>query len=47
MPRVAEVLETQCGWSDVQVEIIDNARHYLPDGRPQAVAELIEHYASP
>jgi len=28
-------------------EIIENGGQYLPDERPEAVAELIERYASP
>jgi hypothetical protein len=30
----------------VRVEILENGRHYLPEERPDEVAELIERHAA-
>lgn len=44
-PDIAEALQTH-GWTDVTVELIEKSGHYVADERPEAVAALIEHYAS-
>ena len=45
MPALAENLRAHYGWTDVQVEIVKNGRHYLPEEHPDEVAELIERHA--
>jgi pimeloyl-ACP methyl ester carboxylesterase len=45
LPGLAEALRTQ-GWTDVGVELIENSGHYVVDEQPEAVAALIERYAS-
>lgn len=45
LPEIAEELQSR-GWSDVTVEIIENSGHYVADEQPDAVAALIERYAS-
>jgi pimeloyl-ACP methyl ester carboxylesterase len=45
LPGIAEVLRTH-GWSDVTVELIENSGHYVADEQPEALAALIERYAS-
>jgi pimeloyl-ACP methyl ester carboxylesterase len=45
MQAVAENLRAHYGWTDVQVEILASGRHYLPEERPDDVAELIELHA--
>jgi pimeloyl-ACP methyl ester carboxylesterase len=44
-PRVAAALRAH-GCASVTVEIINNSAHYLFEEKPDAVAELIERYAS-
>ncbi len=44
MPRIAESLRAK-GCRNVQTEIVKNARHYLFDEQPEAMAEMIEKYA--
>jgi pimeloyl-ACP methyl ester carboxylesterase len=46
LPALAENLRARHGWTDVQVEIVTNGRHYLPEERPADVAELIERHAA-
>ena len=46
LPKVAEALRTH-GCSSVRNEIIKDSKHYLFEEHPEAVAELIERYASP
>jgi pimeloyl-ACP methyl ester carboxylesterase len=46
MPALAENLRAHHGWTDVRVEILENGRHYLPEERPDEVAELIERHAA-
>jgi pimeloyl-ACP methyl ester carboxylesterase len=46
MPALAENLRAHHGWTDVRVEILKNGRHYLPEERPDEVAELIERHAA-
>ena len=46
MPALAENLRAHHGWTDVRVEIVENGRHYLPEERPDEVAELIERHAA-
>jgi len=45
LPDIAEALRTH-GWSDVTVELIGNSGHYVADEQPEALAALIERYAS-
>ncbi|MEP6922823.1 MAG: alpha/beta hydrolase [Pyrinomonadaceae bacterium] len=45
IPRFAESLRKN-GCRNVTTEIIKNAAHYVADEQPEAVAELIERYAS-
>jgi pimeloyl-ACP methyl ester carboxylesterase len=45
MPGIAEALRTR-GWTDVSVELIGNSGHYVADEQPEALAALIERYAS-
>ena len=44
-PRFAESIRKN-GCRNVKVEIMKNAAHYVADEQPEAVAELIERYAS-
>jgi len=44
MQALAENLRAHYGWTDVQVEILASGRHYLPEERPDDVAELIERH---
>jgi pimeloyl-ACP methyl ester carboxylesterase len=45
MPSLAEALRAH-GCTNVEIEIIKSSVHYLIDEQPEAVAELIERYAS-
>lgn len=45
LQRLSENLEANYGWSDVQVEIIEDGKHYLVEERPSEVVELIERHA--
>ena len=45
LPDIDEALRTY-GWTDVTVELIANSGHYVADEQPEAVAALIERYAS-
>ena len=45
LPEVAEALQSR-GWTDISVELIENSGHYVADEQPEAVAALIERYAS-
>ena len=45
LPDIAEALQTH-GWTNVTVELIENSGHYVADEQPEAVAALIERYAS-
>lgn len=45
LPGVAETLQAY-GWTNVAVETIENSGHYVADEQPDAVAALIERYAS-
>jgi pimeloyl-ACP methyl ester carboxylesterase len=45
LPGLAETLRSH-GWTNVSVEIIENSGHYVADEQPDAVAALIERYAS-
>jgi pimeloyl-ACP methyl ester carboxylesterase len=44
LPAIAETLRSH-GWASVTTEIVANGGHYLPDEKPDAVADLIERYA--
>jgi pimeloyl-ACP methyl ester carboxylesterase len=45
MPSFAEALRAH-GCKDVEIEVIDNSVHYVAEEQPDAVARLIERYAS-
>jgi pimeloyl-ACP methyl ester carboxylesterase len=45
IPRIAESLRNH-GCSNVRVEVIKDSGHYVVEEQPEAVAELIERYAS-
>jgi len=45
MPRLAEDLRAH-GCANVKLEVIKNSVHYVVDEQPEAVAQLIERYAS-
>ena len=45
MPSFAEALRAH-GCTDVKIEVIQNSVHYVADEQPEAVAQLIERYAS-
>ncbi|MGH3501024.1 MAG: alpha/beta fold hydrolase [Nocardioidaceae bacterium] len=46
LPALAAGLRGNHGWSNVTVAIISGGRHYLPDERPDDVADLIEQHAA-
>ena len=46
LPQIAESLRSNYGWSDVRVHIINEAKHYLVEERPNEVAELIERHTA-
>ncbi len=45
MPGFAEALRDH-GFANVKIEVIKNSVHYVADEQPEAVAQLIERYAS-
>lgn len=45
MPGFAEALRDH-GCANVKIEVIKNSVHYVADEQPEAVVELIQHYAS-
>jgi pimeloyl-ACP methyl ester carboxylesterase len=45
MPSFAEALRAH-GCAKVEIEVIENSVHYVADEQPDAVAQLIERYAS-
>jgi pimeloyl-ACP methyl ester carboxylesterase len=45
MPSFAEALRDH-GCADVKIEVVKNSVHYVADEQPEAVAQLIERYAS-
>lgn len=45
-PRIAESLRSNYGWSNVRVRIVNGAKHYLAEERPDEVAELIERHTA-
>jgi pimeloyl-ACP methyl ester carboxylesterase len=45
MPGLGEALRRH-GWGNVTAELIENSGHYVADEQPDAVAALIERYAS-
>jgi len=45
MPSFAEALRVH-GCANVKIGVIKNSVHYVVDEQPEAVAELIERYAS-
>jgi pimeloyl-ACP methyl ester carboxylesterase len=46
LPALAGNLRAGHGWSDVQVHIVPDGRHYLVEERPDEVAGLIERHAA-
>ena len=45
MPNFADALRAH-GCANVEIEVINNSAHYAADEQPDAVAQLIERYAS-
>jgi pimeloyl-ACP methyl ester carboxylesterase len=45
LPGIAKTLR-KYGWRNVTTKLIENSGHYVADEQPEAVAELIERYAS-
>ena len=45
VPEIGRTLQAH-GWRDVTVELIESSGHYVADEQPEAVAALIERYAS-
>ena len=45
MPSFADALRAH-GCANVEIEVIDNSAHYVAEEQPDAVAQLIERYAS-
>lgn len=46
LPTLADNLRATYGWSDIEVRIVADGKHYLPEERPDDIAELIEHHAT-
>ena len=46
LPRLASNLRANYGWSDIAVHIVAGGKHYLPEERPDDVAQLIERHAA-
>jgi pimeloyl-ACP methyl ester carboxylesterase len=46
MPPLADNLRASYGWSDVDVQIVADGKHYLVDERPDEIAGLIERHAA-
>jgi pimeloyl-ACP methyl ester carboxylesterase len=46
LQRLADNLRANYGWSDIDVQIIADGRHYLAEERPDDVAELIERHTA-
>jgi pimeloyl-ACP methyl ester carboxylesterase len=46
LTRLAENLRANYGWTDVEVEIIEDGKHYLVEERPDDVVKLIERHTS-
>lgn len=46
VPRIAESLHTNYGWSDVGIHIVNGAKHYLVEERPDEIVELIERHTA-
>jgi pimeloyl-ACP methyl ester carboxylesterase len=44
VPRIADSLRANYGWSDVRAEIVNGAAHYLVEERPDEVADLVERH---
>jgi pimeloyl-ACP methyl ester carboxylesterase len=45
MPSFADALRAH-GCANVEIEVIENSVHYVADEQPDAVAQLIDRYAS-
>ncbi|HEY6315399.1 MAG TPA: hypothetical protein VIY52_31970, partial [Streptosporangiaceae bacterium] len=46
LPLLADNLRANYGWSDIEVHIVADGKHYLVEERPDDVAELIERHAA-
>jgi pimeloyl-ACP methyl ester carboxylesterase len=46
LPPLADNLRANYGWSDIEVHIVADGKHYLVEERPDDIAELIEHHAA-
>ena len=45
LSELADRLRTEHGWAHVEVEVLNAARHYLVEERPEVVTRLIERCA--
>jgi pimeloyl-ACP methyl ester carboxylesterase len=45
LPPLADNLRANYGWSDIEVRLVADGKHYLPEERPDDIAELIENHA--
>lgn len=46
LPPLADNLRASYGWSNVEVHIVADGKHYLAEERPDDIAELIERHAA-
>jgi pimeloyl-ACP methyl ester carboxylesterase len=46
LPQIADSLRTNHGWTNVRVHIINDARHYLVEERPDEVAQVFERHTA-
>jgi pimeloyl-ACP methyl ester carboxylesterase len=46
LPHLADNLRANYGWSDIEIRIVADGKHYLPEERPDDIAELIEYHAA-
>jgi pimeloyl-ACP methyl ester carboxylesterase len=46
LPPLADNLRANYGWSDIEVHIVTDGKHYLVEERPDDIAGLIEHHAA-
>ncbi|WP_375483184.1 alpha/beta fold hydrolase [uncultured Mycobacterium sp.] len=45
-PRLAANLRANYGWENVQTHMVKGAKHYLPEEKPNDIAELIERHTA-
>lgn len=46
LPLLADNLRANYGWSNIEIHIVADGKHYLVEERPDDVAELIERHAA-